>query len=91
MVKLLDILFNDIKVDEAVLAVDRGRGIHDSILYIKRTAYYETKGKVAEWLDDYTIRGVKFIQLEQAQAFKQHLDQLYLMKLLKADYDEETL
>lgn len=90
VVRLLGILFNDIKVDEAILAVDRGRGVHDSILYIKQTAYYETNGKVAEWLDDYIIRGVKFKELAQAEAFKDHLEKLYLTKLLKANYNEEN-
>jgi hypothetical protein len=90
MVKLLDILFNDIQVDEAELAVDRGK--QESILYLDRTAYYQNGEKLVDYLlDGYTVRGVRFAQLEKATAFKQHLDQLYLMKLLKADYDEENL
>ena len=74
---LLEILFEKIKVDEAQLAVRRETWSEDKsdILHVGLAAWCQDKGGLSQYLSDFIITAVKFESRDQADRFKEHLDQ----------------
>lgn len=74
---LLEILFDTVKVSEAQLAVRReGRREDETeILHIDVAAWWQDKMSLSKYLTDFIIEGIKFNTLNEAQKFKEQMDQ----------------
>ena len=93
-VRLLRILFEEMDCYEVGLAVTRAFDqSSEHTLYVKSSVFSQSGGveSVAEsLLSPYCVEGVCFPELRQAEQFKHHLEQLYIIKLLSRDYTDET-
>lgn len=83
--KLLDILFGQVKVHRACLAVvlkgSSGVSSHQ-IMEIDIAAWAEKNSMAGCHLDGFVVEAVKFDTLQQAEAFKSILEQLYVWRKL---------
>lgn len=80
-IKLLKVLFNEIKVYEAGLVIKHNVDEVD-ILWIKESAYYASPDYDIYLHDHYEIVGVAFIDLLQAENFKEYLEKKLVWKIL---------
>lgn len=81
---LLEILFDTIKVNEAQLAVVRnGVDIEKSeIMHVDITSYWHDKQGLSRYLAEFIVSGVRFATQDQAQHFKDHMDQRLMWRRL---------
>jgi hypothetical protein len=81
---LLEILFETVRVVEVQLAVSRNHYDPDKteIMHIDVAAWYQDKTGLGRYLAEFVVSGVKFATLEQAQHFKDHMDQRLAWKRL---------
>ena len=80
-IKLLKILFDDIKVDAAGLVIKYDIDEVD-ILWVNATGYYSQPVYDDYLLDHYTVVGVAFVELTKAENFKEYLDKKLVWKIL---------
>jgi len=81
---LLNILFNDIGVNEAMLAVKQdNKENSEEVMHISDGAWYQHPDATAEHLvERHVVVGCKFVNLEQAEKFKLHMEQRLAWKRL---------
>lgn len=84
-IKLLDILFGQIKCDEVGLQLLLHGGQHDT-MWIRYSAWArDVNGLHSEYLQDmYEIRGVVFYKETEALQLQDILEKKYIWKILKA-------
>lgn len=77
---LLKLLFEQIKVDEAMLILNK-----DQMVTIQGSIWYSGHGeKYSEWLmSQYNVTGVAFKKINQAEELRDELEKRYMWKLLK--------
>ena len=76
--KLLEILFEHVGVDEAMIGVIENRNeVGARTLYMKSELWLTQYGRehMARTLADYTIPGVRFRDVYEAEKFKLHMEQ----------------
>lgn len=94
--KLLNILFDEFGLSQVELSTNRYRSPdyteHENIVIDSTLWFQHGSHELAKiWLTGYCIDGVKFVQYDQAEQFLQYLEKLYLVKLLKIDYENSSL
>ena len=74
--KLLEILFDLIKVDEVQLSVRREGWSEDKyeIMHINISAWFQDSGGLCRHVNDFIVSGIKFAHRNQAEQFKEHMD-----------------
>ncbi len=84
-IKLLDILFGEVKCHQAGLAIMLNSGDYDT-LWINAIEWYQyTDYKYGDYLEQmYEIRGAVFHQESEARKFQDILEKKYVWKILKA-------
>lgn len=83
--KLLEIMFEVVGVDEAMIGVqESGRDNDWKTLYISNLVWFEDRGRelVASRIAEYTVPGVRFTDVYQAEKFKDHMEKLLTWKIL---------
>lgn len=84
-IKLLDILFGEIKCDQAGLAILLKGNEHDTLWINSIVWYQDTKQQYGDYLERmYEIRGVVFNKQDQAQKLQDILEKKYIWKVLQA-------
>lgn len=78
---LLKLLFEKIKVDEAMLLLNK-----DQMVTIQNELWYTKRGEAySEWLmSQYDVTGVFLKQKDQASKLKEEFEKKYMWQLLKA-------
>lgn len=74
---LLEIMFDVVGVDEAMIGVqESGRDNDWRTMHISGMLWFEDRGRehIAKSLSKYTIPGVRFTDIYQAEKFKDHLE-----------------
>jgi hypothetical protein len=83
--KLLEIMFEVVGVDEAMIGVrESGRDNDWNTMYISGILWLEEHNRehMAKKLARYTIPGVRFTDIYQAEKFKDHMEQRLMWKQL---------
>ena len=83
--KLLEIMFEVVGVDEAMIGVQQpGRDNNWRTMYISNMLWFEDRGRaiMASRIADYTVPGVRFTDIYQAEKFKDHMEKLLVWKIL---------
>lgn len=83
--KLLEILFEVVGVDEAMIGLyERGRDNDWRTWHISIMVWLEDQGRelMASRIADYVVPGVKFTDIYQAEKFKDHMDKRLAWKRL---------
>ena len=83
--KLLEIMFDVVGVDEAMIGVQHpGRDNDFQTMYISNMLWFEDRGRaiMASRIADYTVPGVRFTDIYQAEKFKDHMEKLLVWKIL---------
>jgi hypothetical protein len=83
--KLLEILFDVVGVDEAMIGLyERGRDNDWRTWYISNMVWLEDQSRklMASRISDYVVPGVKFTDIYQAEKFKDHMEKLLAWKQL---------
>jgi len=79
VLKLLEILFDVVGVDEAMIGVqESGRDNDWHTMHISNFAWLDVNGRkrIAQRLAEYVIPGVRFTDVYQAEKFKAHMEKL---------------
>jgi len=79
VLKLLEIMFDVVGVDEAMIGLyERGRDNDWRTMHISNILWLEEHGRehMAKRLAEYTIPGVRFTDIYQAEKFKAHMEKL---------------
>jgi len=79
VLKLLEIMFDVVGVDEAMIGLyERGRDNHWRTMHISNMLWLEdhVREHMAKRLAEYTIPGVRFTDIYQAEKFKNHMEKL---------------
>ena len=77
VLKLLEILFDVVGVDEAMIGVqESGRDNDWRTMHISSMLWFDDRDRehMAKRLAEYTIPGVRFTDIYQAEKFKDHMD-----------------
>jgi len=77
VLKLLEIMFEVVGVDEAMIGLyERGRDNDWRTMHISNMLWLEDHGRehMAKRLAEYTIPGVRFTDIYQAEKFKDHME-----------------
>ena len=77
--KLLEILFDVVGVDEAMIGVqESGRDNNWRTMHISAMLWFTAfdREHIAKQLAEYTIPGVRFTDIYQAEKFKDHMEKL---------------
>lgn len=77
VLKLLEILFDVVGVDEAMIGVqESGRDNNWRTMHISAMLWFTAfdREHIAKRLAEYTIPGVRFTDIYQAEKFKDHMD-----------------
>ena len=84
-IKLLDILFGEVKCNQVGLAIMLNSGEYDT-LWINDIAWYQdTRHEYGDYLEHmYEIRGAVFQKESEARKFQDILEKKYVWKILKA-------
>lgn len=84
-VKLLDILFGEIKCDQVGLAILLRGNEHDTLWINSIVWYQDTKQQYGDYLERmYEIRGVVFHSQVEAEKLQDILEKKYVWKILQA-------
>lgn len=85
---LLEILFETIKVQTSQLAVFKETWSQDKteILHVDVAAWWQDQQGLAQYLSEFVVTGVKFETLNEAQRFKDHMDQRLAWKRLGGEW-----
>ena len=82
--RLLEIMFEVVGVDEAIIGVqESGRDV-TSHMYISNMLWLEDRGRelMAKRLSNYVVPGVRFTDIYQAEKFKDHMEKRLAWKRL---------
>jgi hypothetical protein len=77
VLKLLEIMFDTVGVDEAMIGIqESGRDNDWKTMHISSFAWleYHSREHMAKRLAEYTIPGVRFTDIYQAEKFKDHME-----------------
>lgn len=79
LLKLLEIMFEHVGVDEAMIGVQQpGRDNDWNTMYISSILWYQddrSREHMVKRLTEYVVPGVKFTDIYQAEKFKDHMEQ----------------
>lgn len=90
--RLLEILFEVVGVDEAIIGVqEQGRDV-TSYMYISNILWLEDRGRelMAKRLSNYVVPGVRFTDIYQAEKFKDHMEQRLIWRQLGGKWNDNA-